>query len=75
MICNNKKQLFLLRHAQAENIDPLKIDADRHLTKTGEKNAFNIGKYLKKEVDQIDKFYAAQLNVLNKHLEKSKWEL
>ena len=55
MICNNKKQLFLLRHAQAENIDALKIDADRHLTKTGEKNAFNIGKYLKKEVEQIDK--------------------
>ena len=55
MICNDKKQLYLLRHAQAENIDASKIDADRHLTKTGEKNAFNIGKYLQKEVDQIDK--------------------
>ena len=55
MICNNKKQLLLLRHAQAENIDALKIDADRPLTKTGKKNAFNIGKYLQKEVDQIDK--------------------
>ena len=55
MICNNKKQLLLLRHAQAENIDALKIDADRPLTKTGGKNAFNLGMYLQKEIDQIDK--------------------
>ena len=38
-----------------KNIDALKIDADRPLTNTGEKNAFNVGKYLQKEVDQIDK--------------------
>ena len=67
MICNNKKKLLLLRHAQAENIDALKIDADRPLTNTGGK-CFQCGKYLQKEVDQIDEVISDPAKrILNRH--------